>query len=472
MEMYKLIKVHIQDKSPIIRLLLWMLLLLVSPITMAQTVMWAMQPKEYDSIEPIGKNLFKVTNNNKIGLINADGTVVVEPVCDDIIGYYENKALLVSNDDGKGERIIGCLTSDGKFHKFSKQFYTLTGQKFYSKEGLISVSNEKGEKGYVDERGNNELCFEKKYKTIKPFSEGYAVVQRSNSNCLLIDRKGHETTFRFQGDVGSSIVWLSSVYEGKLYVQDEDGKFYISNMKVDAGKLSKTKEVKKTFDYLSRLSSLSGYDKRVPYESKEYYGAKGLSPTRSNGLAGYGYYKNNKSILPCQLQSASTFMDEYAVVEHNGKKGILRYVDGTSFDVKLPSGTIEYSSNKKVKCSFTLTVPSVWVGKIKILLKDDEGQSVNLNNNADNYSFEINPSSEQEKFILIITGEDLKLFEAQLIYKFNKQKNEYTYPTRKVIKNTEAKDRSKQKNDKPDELCPYCRKKISECPYRTAPFRK
>ena len=168
MEMYKLIKVHIQDKSPIIRLLLWMLLPLVSPITMAQTVMWAMQPKEYDSIEPIGKNLFKVTNNNKIGLINADGTVVVEPVCDDIIGYYENKALLVSNDDGKGERIIGCLTSNGTFHKFSKQFYTLTGQKFYS-EGLISVSNEKGEKGYVDETGNNELCFEKKYNPFHPF---------------------------------------------------------------------------------------------------------------------------------------------------------------------------------------------------------------------------------------------------------------------------------------------------------------
>lgn len=466
MEMYKLIKVHIQDKSPIIRLLLWMLLLLVSPITMAQTVVWAMQPKEYDSIEPIGKNLFKVTNNNKIGLINADGTVVVEPVCDDIIGYYDNKALLVSNDDGKGERIIGCLTSNGIFHKFSKQFYTLTGQKFYS-EGLISVSNEKGEKGYVDETGNNELCFEKKYKNIKPFSEGYAVVRSSNSNYLLIDREGYETTFRFPGGIGSSIVWLSSVYEGKLYVQDEDDKYYISNMKVDAGKLSRTKDnVKKSLDYLSRLSSLSGCKKSVPYESKEYSGAKGLEQTQRNGLA--GYYKSKKSILPYQLQSASPFMDGYAVVEHNGKKGILKYVDGTSFDVKLPSGTIEYSSNKKVRCSFTLTVPSVWVGKIKILLKDDEGQSVNLNKNVDNYSFEINPSSAQEEFILNITGESLQLFETQLTYTFNKQKNEYTHPSHKIIKNIEAKDRSKHKNDKPDELCPYCRKKISECPYRGA----
>ena len=465
MEMYKLIKVHIQDKSPIIRLLLWMLLLLVSPITMAQTVMWAMQPKEYDSIEPIGKNLFKVTNNNKIGLINADGTVVVEPVCDDIIGYYENKALLVSNDDGKGERIIGCLTSNGTFHKFPKQFYTLTGQKFYS-EGLISVSNEKGEKGYVDETGNNELCFDKKYKIIKPFSDGYAVVMNSRSIYLLIDREGNETTFRFPNGIGSLIVWLSSVYEGKLYVQDEDGKFYISNMKEDAGKLSGTKEVKKSLDYLSRLSSLSGCKKSVPYESKEHSGAKGLTPTQSNGLA--GYYKSNKPILPYQLQFASHFMDGYAVVGHNGKKGILKYVDGTSFDVKLPSETIEYSANKKVKCSFTLTVPTVWKENIEIQLKDDEGQSVNLNKNVDNYSFEINPSSEQEKFILIITGEDLKLFETQLIYTFNKQKNEYTYPTRKVIKNTETEEISKHKKDKPDELCPYCRKKISECPYRGA----
>ncbi len=450
-------RIYAKEKTLIIRLGFWMMLVFPSLISKAQTVVWAMQPKGYDTIEPIGKNLFKVTNNNKIGLINADGTVVVEPVCDNLIGYYENKALLVRNDEGKGERIIGCLTGNGEFYKFSKKFYTLTGQKFYS-EGLISVSNEKGKKGYVDEAGNNEFCFDKNYTNIKPFSGGYAVVRDSKSYGLLIDSEGNETKFVFPGGVGPSIPRISSVYEGILYVQgDEKNETYSCDMNADAGKLSKTNKPvdMKSLDYLSRLSSLSGKSKSVPYESIIYSGTKGLNPTKSNGLTGYN--NGNTQILPCQLQSASFFVDGYAVVEHNGEKGILKYVEGSSFDVMSPSEAIEFSPKKNVKCSFSLTVPPVWKGKIAVMLKKTDGQQVSLSNTEDNYEFEIKPSSNQETYVLTITGESLKLFETQLTYTF-----------KEIIRhiNPEPNPKPVPKPNPLDEPCEVCKKKKRDCPYR------
>ena len=450
-------RIYAKVKTLIIRLSFWMMLVFPSLISKAQTVVWAMQPKGYDTIEPIGKNLFKVTNNNKIGLINADGTVVVEPVCDNLIGYYENKALLVRNDEGKGERIIGCLTGNGEFYKFSKKFYTLTGQKFYS-EGLISVSNEKGKKGYVDEAGNNEFCFDKNYTIIKPFSGGYAVVIDSKSYYLLIDSEGNETKLEHRKEgVHEPLNWVCSVYDGKLYAKDiEDKNFYSCDMNADAGKLSRTKKLDDvSLDYLSRLSSKSGKSKDVPYESKKYSGTKGLNPNISNGLTGYN--KGNTQILPCQLQSASSFVDGYAVVEHNGEKGILKYVEGSSFDVKQPSETIEYSPNKAVKCTFGLTVPPVWKGKIDVMLKGTGGQLVSLNNTDDIYAFETIPTSAQETYFLTITGENLKLFETQLTYKFKEIINPI---------NIGSNSKPKPKPNPLDEPCKVCKKKKRDCPYR------
>ena len=456
MKIHKYMRIYAKEKTLIIRLGFWMMLVFPSLISKAQTVVWAMQPKGYDTIEPIGKNLFKVTNNNKIGLINADGTVVVEPVCDNLIGYYENKALLVRNDEGKGERIIGCLTGNGEIYKFYKKFYTLTGQKFYS-EGLISVSNEKGKKGYVDEAGNNEFCFDKNYTNIKPFSCGYAVVKDSKSNFLLIDNEGNETKlqYRKQG-MHDPLNWVCSVYDSKMYAKDIEDNFYSCDMNADAGKLSQTKELDdESLDYLSRLSSKSGKSKSVPYESITYFGSKGLDPTKSNGLTGYN--KGNTQILPCQLQSASSFVDGYAVVEHNGEKGILKYVEGSSFDVMSPSEAIEFSPEKNVKCSFSLTVPPVWKGKIAVMLKKTDGQQVSLSNTEDNYEFEIKPSSDQETYALTITGENLKLFETQLTYKFKEIINPI---------NIGSNSKPKTKPNPLDEPCKVCKKKKRDCPYR------
>ena len=60
----------------------------------AQTVVWQMKPTDYNSIERINDNLYKVVRNGKIGLINADGSIVADVVNDEISDFYEHKALI------------------------------------------------------------------------------------------------------------------------------------------------------------------------------------------------------------------------------------------------------------------------------------------------------------------------------------------------------------------------------------------
>ena len=80
----------------------------------SQTVVWQMLPTDYNQIERISSTLFKVVRNGKIGLINADGTLVSPVINDNISDYYEHKALITSSD-GHGERITGCLTDNGLY---------------------------------------------------------------------------------------------------------------------------------------------------------------------------------------------------------------------------------------------------------------------------------------------------------------------------------------------------------------------
>ena len=75
----------------------------------AQTVVWELKPTTYNDISRLGRNLYVVKHNGKVGLINSDGTIVA-PIDNDQIGdLYEHKAL-VTRTDGHGERVAGILT--------------------------------------------------------------------------------------------------------------------------------------------------------------------------------------------------------------------------------------------------------------------------------------------------------------------------------------------------------------------------
>lgn len=448
----------------------------------SQTVVWQMKPTDYSQIERISSNLFRVVRNGRIGLINSDGTVVAAVINDNISDFYEHKALITCND-GYGERITGCLTDNGMYYNYATKYYTLNGQKFFS-DGLLSVSDENDKRGYIDERGNKVIGFDGKYSRIKPFTEGYAAVQNSKKRYVLINKDGNEMTFNYKDGIGrANIVGCTNVYEGKSYVWDEytrDERSYFIYDAVRKSNVEKTKRVKNTdMDYLYCYQWVTGRPKEVPFEKmKSYSGNKGLSATSTNGL--YGYISNDNVIVPEQFSSASQFEDGMAIVSLNGEMGILKFVDGASFGVSVPTIKHDFYAGNSVSCNFNLSVPSIWhERKLDVVLRDMDGSVVPTTNTSDTYTFSVKPSfSGQVEFSVIVSADGLRLYESKIVYLFNKRercntcgkdKNLCEYKGQHPIP---AKKQDQKQNPCPTcgksnckTHCYHCRKTIVECEY-------
>lgn len=430
----------------------------------SQTVVWQMQPSDYNEIERISNTLFKVERNGKIGLVNADGTIVAPVVNDNISDCYEHKALITSND-GHGERITGCLTDKGMYYGYATKYYTLNGQKFFS-DGLISVADENGKLGYIDERGNQIVGFDGKYSRIKPFTEGHATVMK-NKKYVLINKEGDEMRFVYSKGVGAAIAGCTNVYNGKAYVYDEYGGSDRSYFIYDAlrkSDLEKTGRIKNTaMDYLYCYQSVSGRTKEVPFEKmKQYSGTKGLPASQSNGM--YGYMSGSSIVVPYQFSAASQFEDGLAIVSINGQIGILKFVDGACFDVTVPTIKHDFYAGNSVSCSFNLSIPSIWQGKnIDVILRDIDGSSVSTTNSSGTYTFSVKPSaSGQLEYSVVVRGDGIRLYESKINYTFNKRERCVTCGKDK----SQCEYHGNHTTPKKEPVCPTCGKKINECKYQ------
>ncbi len=89
---------------------------------------------------------------------------------------------------------------------------------------------------------------------------------------------------------------------------------------------------------------------------------------------------------------------------------------------------------------------------MKITLVDDRGYYIPMKNNDGLVSFNYRAAGPgTHTFTLTVTGEDIKLFEKQLSYNFEKG-----------AKSSESKPRPTPQTQK---TCPTCGKKIKDCKY-------
>ena len=324
----------------------------------SQTVVWQIKPSDYNSIEFIGNDLYKVSRGNKIGIINSTGNILAPIENDNISLYYEHKALLTLTDS-HGERVTGVLTDEGKYNQFKNKYYTLNGQKFYS-DGLLSVADENGKVGYIDDKGNQVLGFDGKFTRIKPFTEGYAAVYK-NKKYHLIDKSGTPVNFFVNGigtvdngtNVFNGIVYLRDTYEEKFYTFDVNR----------GGACKKIKEPANfsTMDYLYCIKSITGREKDVPFYNLNIQRVKGIEPTYEGGL--YSYKKGNETVVPKQFTNASTFENGLAIVTLNNKIGVIKYIDGSSFNTRINNNQYNFYAGRPVTCKFNISTPSIWENK-------------------------------------------------------------------------------------------------------------
>ncbi len=388
------------------------LIAIVCPIIQmhAQVITWAVKPGVYTKIEPCWGDMYFAYQNNTIGVINGDGRVIVAPEANRITGFYGGLALVLKSDGGQ-ERILGILSTDGSYSKVDGTYFTIPYQEFFS-EGLLTVTNPRGQAGYMN--GNGVIVKNFNVSFISPFSEGYAVVGE-NEDYSIIDKRFN--TLNIQLGTVSQVFGGSNVYKGVAVVWDGNGKFY--NFEVNSGTSKRISEPNSLdYDYLYCFSSITKRSEIVPYEDSQRLSVS-LQVREKDGK--YGYETNGRTILPYQFEYAEDFHGNYAIVKAKGQYALLSLRNvNDGFDAKA-SSNIKYrkSAGKDLVHKFGISLPTVWDKEhVTVKLRDDDGVPVNISKNGSSYEFKANGGNGSKKFNVEIDDDGMILWQGEIVYNY------------------------------------------------------
>lgn len=381
----------------------------------AQVVNWSVKPGQYSKIEPCWGDLYYVYDNNNIGVINGDGSVVVQPEADRITGFYGGLALVLKSDGGK-ERILGVLATDGSYIKIDGSYFTMPYQDFFS-EGLLTVTDPRGQCCYMNANGAIVKTFNTTF--ISPFSEGYAVVGE-NQDFTIVDKRFNP--LRIQLGTVSGVYGGANVYKGVAIVWDGNGKFH--SFDVNTGASSKTSQpASLDLDYLYCFSCISNRPANVPFAEPMR-----LEQTLEATMQGnkYGYVNNGTTILPCQFEEAGNFYGNHAIVKDNGKYGLLALHNASeTFRASSTEKTIKYrkSAARNLKHKFGLSIPTLWKSEnLNIKVVDENYIVVNVSDKGGYYEFQSDGTAETKRFSVEIESGGLKLWKGDIAYNYVMEK--------------------------------------------------
>ena len=440
-------------------------------IANALTFRWELPPSDYSGLERIGPDLFLAHKNGKTGLIDSRGNQIA-PFENDALGQFYGGYALLTRQDGRGERISGFVSENGKYLPVSGNYYTLNGQKFVS-DGVISVADASGKPGYIDVNGNEIVGFNGKFDRVKPFTEGYAVVSK-NKKFYLIDKSGTPVRFMFDG-VGE-VFGITNPFNGIVWLWDTDGRFY--NYDINKGgtcKRAKLRGDNKSIDYLYRFSQISGQGKNVPFKKMSYQGVAGPQPVISGNL--YGYAEDGVTVIPPQFGKAQPFMDGLAVASTGGRFGILRILSDTGVNVSSgASSTLNFHDGESVKCPIYVSIPSSFRNsEVRIEVKDECGNLIPVILSGSTSHFNYRPTTTGKiNFNTIVTVDGLTMPSSDLDYSFRRKvrcricgRDTDVCPGHVAApKNDGQKHKTTPNQNKGVKICPTCGKKISECAYQ------
>ena len=331
---------------------------------MAQSMEWLCHPGKYTNIHYMGNDLFKVkNNNNKWGIISADGKEVLSIKYDSITSFVEDRALIL---DKSGQRIIGILEQNGETIKsFDNEKIYTTNYPFY-KEGLLPYKESNGLCGYINAQGT--ISVKARFYLAAPFQNGYATIQYADGDGYfgLINKSG-----------GSAIIsdtkynFLSSMVDGKLMAvtSSSRGGALLRIMELDGNKLKSVKTLESKMyvdlsDDFTYLISQNGhhyfidnqwritganYNLKMPYQIKD----ENTFITESSELLSKQVTKDGvqitylgKPILEHSFRNVETYEKKYAIVNAKDKSiGVLKLNPSAGIELKSPTQVFVFNHN-------------------------------------------------------------------------------------------------------------------------------
>ena len=384
----------------------------LSATTFAQTAEWLVSP-QYSEIKYFGPKMYKMTKDGKVGVIGSDGKEILAPKYDAINLFYEGRAVFV-NRTSQGWQVKGVLSEDGTVKYADETYYLLPDYMFYS-EGLLTVRDADGLYGYIDDECHPAFKFTA--DEVRPFSEGFAAVG-SEETFHWIDTSGEQILPRLKN--GGTPFGGTNFYNGKAYLWDEDGVFFILN---EDGRTEKIPTRDLEVDYLYRVESGEGND--VAYTTYEQDYSKQWMPEERDGQWTYLSTKG-KLLTPFQYESVAKFSDGVAVAQYDGKYGLLHIVeDKSTFYTKNRRNSQIFSAGGTCHCEFQLAVPDKWKGQsITVTLKDtDTGNLLELmKKGQDIFTFSYKPSAsnakEKKTFWVEVKNNGVQLWQGEETYSF------------------------------------------------------
>lgn len=378
----------------------------------AQSVHWAVKPI-YSSIERFTENTYKIRENGKVGILDISGKELLPAKFDSITNFCEDKALVLTKESNK-YRLSGILFKNNKFRNLEGNTYYITRYQRFT-EGLLCISNTKNKQGYINEDG--DIMIECKYAEVHPFSQGRASVKLTNKKFHYIDQTGRALILEpGEGD----IIFASTFCNDEAVVYTTNRKGYVIGLN---GKTLRTynSDIMKVridpYDY-----TISGSKNKK--ETSDIITPMGHYLYSEGGL--YGYKNNNYIILPAQFYYASGFINNYALVKHDNKYGILELING-KITGTMKSNTVEVNSGVPEMATYTVTLPHQY-DKRDITLKysDEDGTFSEINSTATsgtNRNFIFRPDCQknqrEKKYRLALYSEGLLLYKDTAIIKYS-----------------------------------------------------
>lgn len=310
-----------------------MLLVLALPGRAQSAPPWIISP-QYQAIQPLSAELFKVKNNGRVGVMDNHGTVIVPADADSITNFTNGYALVLKREDGKFQ-IISILSYNRKNVKIAEgegPFYAGTFP-FFS-EGKCVVQNKKGKYGFIDYTGHQAIdC---KYLSARPFHDGMASVCKGKGGLkglfntvvdfvggdadntgpsLYIDESGKP--LKLSNEIGTPDL-ASTFNDGKAFVLSEKGTFIIDKNGQIVSVEQRNNRI--SFDDYFILTTMAEPRKaNVPYEAPRMQDDFTLYQEKDL----VGLIHNSMVILPAQFDAISYLNNGFAVVKFKGKAGLI-----------------------------------------------------------------------------------------------------------------------------------------------------
>lgn len=311
-----------------------------------QSARWLVK-LEYENICPFSDGIAIVQSNGKFGYIDINGNEILPPNYENVYDFKEGVGVISSIND----EVKYIADRHGNLKKVMPGF-SLNPQFPYFSNGLLLVKNEEGKHGYLNKTG--KLVIDCKFSWAHPFCEGRSAV---SLNKYAIGQWAYiGTDGRVLINTENNFQWASSFQDDKAVVIIKNKLAYINR----DGKVLKNEELPKLTSLLERYDSFLGIikckegqvffredvvmDKLVVNGDTTFF-HKTVEEKKTALLDVYadnnkfGFRINGKK-LPAQFDNIKWHDNERAIVQSNGKQGLLELSQNDMLAVSFKSDTV------------------------------------------------------------------------------------------------------------------------------------